>query len=94
MVRQSIEIMDEIRLAAEDVSEMRTEMTFEMYETCMYIQKKSQKIVEAKLNAIESGMLGPGGAESMQTVDNYLNLIDVINAKLQAFKQKYDELKE
>lgn len=37
MVRQSIEIMDEIRLAAEDVSEMRTEMTFEMYETCMYI---------------------------------------------------------
>jgi len=41
MVRQSLEIMDEIRAAAEDVSEMRTEMTFEMYDTCQYIQKKS-----------------------------------------------------
>ena len=34
MVHQSLEIMNEIRQAAEDVSEMRTEMTLEMYETC------------------------------------------------------------
>lgn len=93
MVRQSLEIMDEIREAAEDVSELRTEMTFEMYETCSYIQKKSQKIVEAKLNAVDINMHAFQGAGA-QTVDSYLNIIDLINMKLEAFKQKYDQLKE
>lgn len=37
MVRQSLEILDEIQQAAENVDEMRTEMTFEMYDTCQYI---------------------------------------------------------
>ena len=57
---------------------MRTEMTFEMYDTCQYIQKKSQKIVEAKLNMMEN----MGAQAGVETVDSYLTLIDHINTKL------------
>lgn len=91
MVRQSLEILDEIQQAAENVDEMRTEMTFEMYDTCQYIQKKSQKIVEAKLTVIENNMMG--AASNVETVDSYLSLIDLINNKLEVFKQKYLALK-
>lgn len=49
--------------------------------------------MEAKLNAIESGMLGPAGAGNVETVDNYLTLIDRINTNLEAFKQRYEALK-
>ena len=76
---------------AENVDEMRTEMTFEMYDTCQYIQKKSQKIVEAKLTVIENNMMG--AASNVETVDSYLSLIDLINNKLEVFKQKYLALK-
>jgi len=54
MVKQSLEILDDLRLGAEDVQEMRSEIAVEIYETCAYIQKKSQKIVEAKLNALDN----------------------------------------
>ena len=86
-----MEILDEIQQAAENVDEMRTEMTFEMYDTCQYIQKKSQKIVEAKLTVIENNMMG--AASNVETVDSYLSLIDLINNKLEVFKQKYLALK-
>ena len=91
MVRESLEILDEIQQVAENVDEMRTEMTFEMYDTCQYIQKKSQKIVEAKLTVIENNMMG--AASNVETVDSYLSLIDLINNKLEVFKQKYLALK-
>ena len=86
-----MEILDEIQQVAENVDEMRTEMTFEMYDTCQYIQKKSQKIVEAKLTVIENNMMG--AASNVETVDSYLSLIDLINNKLEVFKQKYLALK-
>ena len=60
MVKQSVEILDEIRLAAEDVQELRSEVITEIYETCSYIQKKSQKIIEAKLTALDSQMVDAG----------------------------------
>ena len=54
MVKQSLEILDDMRLGAEDVQELRSEVAVEIYETCAYIQKKSQKVVEAKLNAMDN----------------------------------------
>ena len=86
-----MQIWDEVQQVAENVDEMRTEMTFEMYDTCQYIQKKSQKIVEAKLTVIENNMMG--AASNVETVDSYLSLIDLINNKLEVFKQKYLALK-
>ena len=41
MVKQSLEILDDLRLGAEDVQELRSEIAVEIYETCAYIQKKS-----------------------------------------------------
>ena len=41
MVRESLDILDDIRLAAQDVQELRSEIVVEIYETCQYIQKKS-----------------------------------------------------
>ena len=93
MVKQSLEILDDIRIAAKDVQEMRSEIAAEIYETCAYIQKKSQKIVEAKLNALDQQGFNGAGNQSVD-VAGYLNLIDNINSKLIAFKQRYSDLKE
>lgn len=41
MVRQSLEILDDLCNGAEDVQEMRSEVAIEIYETCAFIQKKS-----------------------------------------------------
>ena len=41
MVKQSLEILDDMRQGAEDVQELRSEVVIEIYETCAYIQKKS-----------------------------------------------------
>ena len=92
MVKQSLEILDDMRLGAEDVQELRSEVAVEIYETCAYIQKKSQKVVEAKLNAMDNQMANAGN--QAVDVDGYLTMIDLINTKLNAFKQKYAELKE
>ena len=54
MVKQSLEILDDLRLGAEAVEEMRSEVAIEIYETCAFIQKKSQKIIEAKLMAMDN----------------------------------------
>lgn len=54
MVKQSLEILDDMRLGAEDVQELRSDVAIEIYETCAYIQKKSQKVVEAKLTAMDN----------------------------------------
>ena len=37
MVKQSLEILDDMRLGAEDVQELRSEIAIEIYETCAYI---------------------------------------------------------
>ena len=81
-----------MRLMAEDVQELRSEVAVEIYETCAYIQKKSQKVVEAKLNAMDNQRVDAG--TQAVDVDGYLTMIDLINTKLNAFKQKYAELKE
>ena len=60
MVKQSLEILDDLRLGAEAVEEMRSEVAIEIYETCAFIQKKSQKIVEAKLMAMDNQMVDAG----------------------------------
>ena len=93
MVKQSLEILDDIRIAAKDVQEMRSEIAAEIYETCAYIQKKSQKIVEAKLNAFDQQGFNGAGNQAVD-VAGYLSLIDNINSKLIAFKQRYSDLKE
>ena len=41
MVKQSLEILDDMRQGAVDVQELRSEIAIEIYETCAYIQKKS-----------------------------------------------------
>ena len=92
MVKQSLEILDDLRLGAEAVEEMRSEVAIEIYETCAFIQKKSQKIVEAKLMAMDNQMVDAG--TQAVDVDGYLTMIDSIATKLNAFKQKYSELKE
>ena len=62
MVKQSLEILDDIRVASEDVQELRSDFITEIYETCSYIQKKSQKVIEAKLTAMDGQM--PGSASN------------------------------
>ena len=81
-----------MKIGAVEVQELRSEVAIEIYETCAYIQKKSQKIVEAKLQAMDNQQTN---ADSQAVdVDGYLNMIDLINTKLNAFKQRYAELKE
>ena len=82
-----------MRIGAEDVQELRSEVAVEIYETCAYIQKKSQKVVEAKLNAMDNQRAADAGNQAVD-VDGYLTMIDLINTKLNAFKQRYAELKE
>ena len=74
MVKQSLEILDDLRLSAEAVEEMRSEVAIEIYDTCAFIQKKSQKIIEAKMMALDNQMVD----ESAQAVDvdSYLTMID------------------
>ena len=92
MVKQSLEILDDMRQGAVDVQELRSEIAIEIYETCAYIQKKSQKIIEAKLQAMDNQQ---ANADSQVVdIDGYLTMIDLINTKLNAFKQRYAELKE
>ena len=87
MVQQSLEILDDIRLAAVDVQELRSEIVIEIYETCQYIQKKSQKVIEAKLTCMDNP--GPLGGQQVVDVTGYINLIDLINTKLDYFRQRY-----
>jgi len=53
MVKQSLLILDELQLVAEDVEDMRTDYAREIFETCIFVRRKSQKIVEAKNMAME-----------------------------------------
>ena len=93
MVKQSLQILTELSMAAEEVHDLRSEIAIEIYETCAYICKKSAKIVEAKLNAQDSMPAATGGNTAVD-VDGYLTMMDLINAKINAFKQRYAELKE
>lgn len=53
MVKQSLLILDELQLMAEDVEEMRGDYVYEIFETCIFVRRKSQKIVEAKNMAMD-----------------------------------------
>ena len=53
MVKQSLLILDELQLMAEDVEDMRGDYALEIFETCIFVRRKSQKIVEAKNMAME-----------------------------------------
>ena len=92
MVKQSLEILEDLCIGAEDVQEMRSEVAIEIYETCAYIQKKSQKVIEAKMMALDNQMADEG-AQAVD-IEGYLNMIDLINTKLIAFKERYAALKE
>ena len=80
-------------MTAEDVQDLRSEIAIEIYQTCAFIGKKSAKIVEAKINALDNNQMGES-AESAVDVDGYLTMMDLINTKINAFKQKYAEMKE
>lgn len=92
MVKQGMEILDELRLVAEHVDEIRTEVSIEIYDVTTEILDKCQKVIQAKMTALDQGMQGAGNLAA--DIQKHLELTDFINEKLQAFKQKYAELKE
>ena len=53
MVKQSLLILDELQLMAEEVDDMRTDYAIEIFETCIIVRRKSEKIIEAKNIAME-----------------------------------------
>ena len=46
-------ILDELQLMAEEVDDMRTDYAIEIFETCIIVRRKSEKIIEAKNIAME-----------------------------------------
>ena len=53
MVKQSLLILDELQLMVEEVDDMRTDYAIEIFETCIIVRRKSEKIIEAKNIAME-----------------------------------------
>lgn len=91
MVKQSLLILDELQLVAEDVEDMRTDYAREIFETCIFVRRKSQKIVEAKNMAMEQGVAVDKLVADMSA---YLDLIETIDKKLAIFKAKYERLRD
>lgn len=50
-------------------------------------------MVEAKLQAMDNNQMADPSSQAVD-VDGYLTMIDLINTKLEAFKQRYAQLKE
>ena len=59
MVKQSLLILDELQLIAEEVEDMRTDYAIEIFETCIVVRRKSEKIIEAKNIAMEQAENAP-----------------------------------
>ena len=59
MVKQSLLILDELQLMAEEVDDMRTDYAIEIFETCIVVRRKSEKIIEAKNMAMEQAEGAP-----------------------------------
>ena len=59
MVKQSLLILDELQLMAEEVEDMRTDYAIEIFETCIVVRRKSEKIIEAKNLAMEQAEGAP-----------------------------------
>ena len=91
MVKQSLLILDELQIAAEDLEEMSTEYAKEIFETCIFVRRKSQKIVQAKNMAMEQGILSED--KLVADMSAYLDLIETIDKKLGIFKAKYEKLR-
>lgn len=91
MVKQSLLILEELQIAADDVEEMRSDYAKEIFETCIFVRRKSQKIVEAKNTAMEQGVEVDQLVADMSA---YLDLIETIDKKLAAFKAKYEKLRD
>ena len=91
MVKQSLLILDELQLMAEDVEDMRGDYAMEIFETCIFVRRKSQKIVEAKNMAMDQGVAIEKLVSDMSA---YLDLIETIDKKLNLFKVKYVKLRD
>ena len=85
MIKSSTEILDEIAASAECLYDMQSEVASEIFSTCMLVRRKMAKIVEAK-SMTET--------EDVAQMSPYLETIDLIDAKLGNFKNRYLELKE
>ena len=70
---------------------MRTDYAQEIFETCIFVRRKSQKIVEAKNMAMEQGVAVDKLIADMSA---YLDLIETIDKKLAVFKAKYEKLRD
>ena len=76
---------------AEDVEDMRGDYAMEIFETCIFVRRKSQKIVEAKNMAMDQGVAIEKLVSDMSA---YLDLIETIDKKLNLFKVKYIKLRD
>ena len=72
-------ILDELQLTAEDVEDMRGDYAMEIFETCIFVRRKSQKIVEAKNMAMEQGV---SVEKLVSDMSAYLDLMETIDTKL------------
>ena len=93
MVKQSLLILDELQLMAEDVDEMRTDYALEIFETCIIVRRKSEKIIEAKNLAMEQAQGAPM-EQLVADMSAYLDLMETIDKSLAVFKAKYQKLRD
>ena len=70
---------------------MRGDYAMEIFETCIFVRRKSQKIVEAKNMAMDQGVSVEKLAADMSA---YLDLMETIDKKLSIFKAKYIRLRD
>ena len=86
-------ILDELQLMAEEVDDMRTDYAIEIFETCIIIRRKSEKIIEAKNIAMEQAQGAPV-EKLIAEMSAYLDLNETIDKKLAVFKEKYQKLRD
>lgn len=91
VVRSSLTLLNEIRLAAESVEDMQGELAKEITQTCILMRKQMSKTVEAK--SMFSGMVsGATEEDTVMQITIYLELIDQIDQCLQEFKNRFVQL--
>ena len=77
---------------AEHVDEIQNEISIEIYDVTQEILMKCQRIVEAKMMALDQGL--PNTENMAAEIAMQLELADNINEKLQVFRARFNELKD
>ena len=90
-VRGSLQILEEIRLAAETPLDLRGDLPTELCRACLRMRKQMRKTVEAK--SLYSGMVTDQSEDdTILQITVYLSLIDQIDQSLSLYKQRMVEL--